>query len=53
MDTLSRLKEGGISYHLQAVLCPGLNDGAALEETIADLWALRPAALSLALVPWG
>ena len=53
LDTLSRLKEGGISYHLQAVLCPGLNDGAALEETIADLWALRPAALSLALVPVG
>ncbi len=53
LDTLSRLKEGGISYHLQAVLCPGLNDGTALEETIADLWALRPAALSLALVPVG
>ena len=47
------MKEGGISYHLQAVLCPGLNDGTALEETIADLWALRPAALSLALVPVG
>lgn len=53
MDVLSRLKEGGISFHLQAVLCPGLNDAEALEETIADLWSLHPAALSLALVPVG
>lgn len=53
MDQLARLARGGISFHLQAVLVPGFNDGAALEKTIADLAALMPAALSLALVPVG
>ena len=36
----------------QAVLCPGINDGAALDDTIRQLIAL-PGALSLALVPVG
>ena len=52
MDQLKRLSDGGIEFHCQAVLCPGLNDGAALEETIEALIAL-PGALSLALVPVG
>ena len=50
---LKRLAEGGIRFHCQAVLCPGLNDGAALERTISELAALWPAAQSLALVPVG
>ena len=52
MDQLKRLSDGGIEFHCQAVLCPGLNDGAALEETIEALIEL-PGALSLALVPVG
>ena len=52
MDQLKRLSDGGIEFHCQAVLCPGLNDGAALEQTIEALLAL-PGALSLALVPVG
>ena len=35
------------------MICPGLNDGAALEKTIADLGAMYPACQSLALVPVG
>ena len=31
MDQLRRLSEGGIEFHTQAVLCPGINDGDALE----------------------
>ena len=50
---LKRLAEGGIKFHCQAVLCPGLNDGAALENTIVELMKLYPAAQSLALVPVG
>jgi NifB/MoaA-like Fe-S oxidoreductase len=50
---LDRLAKGGIRFHTQAVVCPGLNDGAALDRTIADLSALHPAALTLALVPVG
>ena len=53
MKQLNRLKAGGIQFHAQAVLCPGVNDGAALEKTIADLKALYPACMSLALVPVG
>ena len=50
---LRKLAEGGIKYHCQAVLCPGLNDGEALENTIRELMKLYPAAQSLALVPVG
>ena len=52
MDQLRRLAAGGIEFHCQAVLCPGINDGPALEETIRVLSDL-PGALSLALVPVG
>ena len=51
-EQLRRLSEGGIEFHCQAVLCPGLNDGPALEETIARLTELE-GAKSLALVPVG
>ncbi|NLG25438.1 MAG: DUF512 domain-containing protein [Clostridiales bacterium] len=53
LPRLRRLADAGLSFHTQAVLCPGLNDGAALERTIRDLAALRPHCLSLALVPVG
>ena len=52
MDQLRRLSEGGIEFHTQAVLCPGINDGAALEETLRALTEI-PGARSLALVPVG
>ena len=52
MEQLKKLSDGGIEFHCQAVLCPGLNDGEALERTISDLVGL-PGALSLALVPVG
>lgn len=50
---LTFLKENGISFHAQCVLCPGVNDGEVLEETIEFLMDLYPACLSLALVPVG
>ncbi|HIS02997.1 MAG TPA: DUF512 domain-containing protein [Candidatus Pullichristensenella avicola] len=52
-EQLKALAGGGIQFHTQAVLCPGLNDGAALEDTIEKLAAMHPAAQSLALVPVG
>ena len=39
---LKMLREGGIEFHSQAVLCPGINDGEALEKTISDLAAMAP-----------
>ena len=53
MDQLKKLADAGIQFHTQAVLCPGINDGEYLEQTIADIASLYPAALSLALVPVG
>ena len=53
MEQLKALAEGGVSFHAQAVLCPGVNDGEALKKTIDDLIGLMPACLSLALVPVG
>ncbi len=52
MQQLRTLSDGGIQFHCQCVLCPGLNDGEALERTIRELAAL-PGARSLALVPVG
>ena len=53
MQQLTRLREGGIQFHAQAVLCPNLNDGKVLEKTVEDLAALWPCCRSLALVPVG
>jgi putative radical SAM enzyme (TIGR03279 family) len=50
---LDRLSAGGIQFHCQMVIVPGLNDGDALEESLRDLWARRPAVLSTAVVPVG
>ncbi|HLB11084.1 MAG TPA: DUF512 domain-containing protein [Gemmatimonadaceae bacterium] len=53
MRQLSRLAEGGIQFHCQMVIVPGLNDGEVLEQSIADLWSLGDAVLSTAIVPVG
>lgn len=52
MDQLRTLSDGGIAFHCQCVLCPGINDGEALERTIRELSEI-PGARSLALVPVG
>ncbi len=53
MDRLRLLKENGIRFHCQVVLCPGWNDGDILLRTIEDLATLAPTAQSIALVPIG
>ena len=53
MERLTALKEHGIRFHCQIVLCPGLNDGVHLEQTLETLYSLYPAAQSAALVPVG
>ena len=50
---LEFLAMSGISFHCQIVLCPGVNDGAVLNETLSVLSRLRPYALSVAVVPVG
>ncbi len=53
MDRLGKLRDNGLQFHAQIVLCPGLNDGAVLERTIEDLASLFPSSQSLAIVPVG
>jgi putative radical SAM enzyme (TIGR03279 family) len=53
VEQLTRLAAGGIQFHGQMVIVPGLNDGAVLEQSLADLWALGDAVLSVAIVPVG
>src|SRR5947209_6560518 len=50
---LGRLAEGGIRFHCQMVVVPGLNDQAVLDESLTDLWDMRDAVLSAAVVPVG
>lgn len=52
-DDLDRLTAGGISVHAQIVLCPGINDGPILKQTIEDLYQRGETILSLSIVPVG
>jgi putative radical SAM enzyme (TIGR03279 family) len=53
VEQLTRLAAGGIQFHGQMVIVPGLNDGDVLEQSLTDLWNLGEACLSVALVPVG
>jgi putative radical SAM enzyme (TIGR03279 family) len=53
VEQLQRLSAGGIQFHAQMVVVPGLNDGAVLEESLSDLWEMGDAVLSAAVVPVG
>ncbi len=50
---LYRLAEGGVKLNCQIVLCPGVNDGPALEHTLEKLGELGESLLSVACVPVG
>ena len=53
VEQLTRLADGGIQFHGQMVIVPGFNDGEVFEQSLADLWALGDAVLSVAIVPVG
>jgi NifB/MoaA-like Fe-S oxidoreductase len=50
---IERLGAAGIDVHTQVVACPGLNDGAALQQTIYELAARYPVVQSISVVPVG
>ncbi len=52
-DQLRRLGSLGIEANTQIVLCPGVNDGAALDRTLEDLAALYPIVQNISIVPVG
>jgi putative radical SAM enzyme (TIGR03279 family) len=50
---LDRLAGYGLRVNAQIVLCPGVNDGAILERSVADLAARAEVVDSVAIVPIG
>lgn len=50
---LYRLAQGGVKLNCQIVLCPGVNDGPALEYSLQKLYELGENLLSVACVPVG
>lgn len=52
-EKMQRLLDSGIEIHAQVVLCPGINDGQVLRQTVNDLAAEHPRISSVAIVPLG
>jgi putative radical SAM enzyme (TIGR03279 family) len=50
---LKALLDAGIEVHGQVVVCPGVNDGALLEDTMAGILERFPALASVGVVPLG
>ncbi len=50
---LRALLDGGIEVHGQIVVCPGLNDGAVLSDTMVGILDRYPELASVACVPLG
>jgi putative radical SAM enzyme (TIGR03279 family) len=57
LDQLQWFQENRLQIHAQVVLCPGINDGEHLEQTLLDLARFHtgevPAVTSVAVVPVG
>lgn len=53
LDKISFLVKHNIELHAQIVLCPGINDGKILRETIEKLYRYYPSLKTLAVVPVG
>jgi putative radical SAM enzyme (TIGR03279 family) len=50
---LAALLEAGITVHGQIVVCPGINDGDALDDTLLGVLDRFPALASIGVVPLG
>ncbi|MBX7222671.1 MAG: DUF512 domain-containing protein [Blastocatellia bacterium] len=53
LGTMRRLLEHDIELHAQVVLCPRINDGDVLKQTVYELAELHPGLVSTAIVPLG
>ncbi|MEA3502758.1 MAG: DUF512 domain-containing protein [Actinomycetota bacterium] len=50
---LRALLDHGVTVHGQIVLCPGINNGATLDRTAAEILARYPGLASVGIVPLG
>lgn len=51
LEQLAMLAAGGVKFHAQVVLVPGVNDGAVLERSLADLYGMGESILTVSVVP--
>ena len=51
LEQLEMFAAGGIQFHAQIVMVPGVNDGAVLEKSLADLYAMGDKVLTVSVVP--
>ncbi len=52
-EQLERLTASGITIHAQVVVCPGINDGRILDDTVRELSTFWPLVASVGVVPVG
>ncbi len=50
---LSALLDAGIEVHGQVVVCPGINDGDVLDQTLADMYDKYAGMATVSVVPLG
>ena len=53
IETMRRFAQHNITMNCQIVSCPGINDGTALDRTLAELAEMFPAVNSISVVPVG
>jgi len=53
LELMYRFAQAGMQLNAQIVVCPGINDGQVLAQTMEDLKALYPALQSVSVVPVG
>ena len=53
LENMQRFAAAGIVMNCQIVSCPGLNDGAVLQQSMEDMAALYPQVKSVSIVPVG
>jgi len=53
LEKIRYLTSNGIEIHTQIVMCPGINDGSVLLETVETLFSFYPHVRSVAVVPLG
>ena len=51
LPQLEMFAAGGIRFHTQIVMVPGVNDGAVMERSLSDLYAFGAPVLSVSVVP--
>ncbi len=53
LKELKFLSDNKLRFNAQIVLCPGINDGKELHQTLGNLYRFYPYVLSIAVVPVG